>query len=370
MNLPIDRGLRKLQVRYVGPLARRIGKYWTWWIAQLTALLPAHVQATMKQQNQSLHIEVNGADFIVRTQSGSHSQDLGTFASESDDGCDFALPDTPSETVLVLPADKALIKELTLPLATEENLREALSFQIDRQTPFSVDQVCYDCQVTSRDTSTQTLSVNLIMAPRDVTNELLDCLATKGLSPDLVSVRGNRSDGVLPANLLPPGRSKKRWRGFRRKQNLMLVSANFILLLIAVTIPVIQRQQAIASLEPQLERAIETAKDGAQLRRQAEELTTASEYLRNKKQSELLVMRAMDEVTRLLPDHTSVSRLDIGSEEIQVQGQSSATATLIPLLEASPLLQNVRFRSPVVQIGTTAEERFHLSADLMQETDR
>ena len=370
MNLPIDRSLKKLQVRYVAPLTRQFNKYWTWWIGQLTALLPGHVQATIKQQHQCLYIETKGADFVIRTQSGSQSQELGTFACNAEDGCSLELPDAPSETVLILPADKVLIKELTLPLATEENLREALSFQIDRQTPFSVDQVCYDCQVTSRDTSTQTLSVNLIMAPRDVTNELLDCLARNGLFPDRVSVLGRNSDRVLPANLLPPGRQKKRWPGIRRRQNLLLVSANVVLLLIAVAIPVIQRQQAINSLEPQLERAVETAKDGTQLRRQVEELVAASEYLRNKKQSELLVMRAMDEVTRVLPDHTSVSRLDIGSEEIQVQGQSTASAALIPLLEASPLLQNVRFRSPVMQIGTTAEERFHLSADLVQESGR
>ncbi len=370
MNLPIDRSLKKLQVRYVAPLNRQINKHWKWWVGQLTALLPAHVQATIKQQHQSLYIQTNGSHFVVRTQNGTHSQELGSFARDAEDGCGFDLPDAPSETVLILPVDKVLIKELTLPLATEENLREALSFQIDRQTPFNVDQVCYDCQVTSRDTSTQTLSVSLIMAPRDVTNELLDCLAKNGLSPDRVSVLGRNSDQALPANLLPPGRQKKRWPGIRRRRKLLLVAANVVFLLLAVAIPVLQRQQAINFLEPQLELAIETAKDGTQVRRQLEELVAASEYLRNKKQIELLVMRAMEEITRLLPDNTWVSRLDIGSEEIQVQGQSSASSALIPLLEASPLLQNVQFRSPVMQIGTTAEERFHLSADLVQEKAR
>jgi len=370
MNLPIDRNLKKLQVRYVAPLIRQFNKYWTWWIGQLTALLPGQVQATIKQQHQCLYIEISGPDFVVRTQIGSRSQELGTFARNAEDYIKFELPNTPSEIVLIIPADKVLIKELTLPLATEENLREALSFQIDRQTPFSVDQVCYDCEVTSRDTRIQNLSVNLIVAPRDVTNELLACLAKNGLSPDRVSALGRNSDRVLPVNLLPPGRQQNRWRGIRRRRSLLLVSASVVLLLIALTIPVMRRQQAINSLEPQLEQAIETAKGGTQLRRQVDELVAASEYLRNKKQTELLVMRVMDEVTRLLPDNTSVSRLDIDSEEIQVQGQSSTSAALIPRLEASPIFQNVRFRSPVMQIGATPEERFHLSADLEQENDR
>ena len=78
-------------------------------------------------------------------------------------------------------------------------------------------------------------------------------------------------------------------------------------------------------------------------------------------------MRAFDEITRVLPDSTWASRLDIDIGEIQLQGQSSSSAALIQLLEASPLLQNVRFRSPVTGIGNTDQDRFHLSADLVQE---
>jgi general secretion pathway protein L len=367
MNLPIDRGLKKLQVRYVAPLTRQIDKFWSWWTNQLIALLPAHMQATIKQQDHRIHIETAGGKFNVRTESESLSEELGAFACDAEDGCNFDLPDAPKETVLILPADKILVKEMTLPIATEEHLRETLSFQINRQTPFNVDQVCYDCQVTGRDTNSQTLTVKLIIAPRDVTNGLLDKLARNGLSPDRVSVLDKDHDRVIPVNLLPPRRKKRRWMGIRRKRNLLLATANAVLLLVAVTTPVVQRQMMIDALEPQLEQALEAAKGGTQLRQQVEKLAAASEYLRNKKHSELLVMRAMDEVTRLLPDHTWVSRLDLGSGELQVQGHSTASAALIPLLEASPLLQNVRFRSPVMRIGSTAEERFHLSADLVAE---
>jgi len=370
MNLQIDRSLKTLQVRHVAPVTRQFRKYWTWWTGQLMALLPGRVQAAIKQQDQCLQIETDGTDFIVLAQSGAQSRELGRLACNADTGCVFELPDTPTETRLILPADKVLIKEMTLPLATEENLREVMSFQIDRQTPFSADQVWYDCQVTDRNTNAQTLSVKLIVVPRKVLDEMLGRLARNRLFPDSVSVLEQNSNRVVPINLLPSGQRKKRWSGIRRKRNFFLVTANAVLLAIALATPVLQRQLAIHSLEPQLEAAVEAAKSGTQLRQQVQRLVAASEYLTKRKQSEMFVMRAMDEITRLLPDHTWVNRLDISSGEIQVQGQSSVTAALIPLLEASPLLKNVRFRSPVMRIGTTAEERFHLSADLVQEIER
>ena len=62
------------------------------------------------------------------------------------------------EVILCLPADKVLTRTLTLPLATEENLREVLAFQMDRQTPFTVEQVYYDYGVVARGRKTRTVS--------------------------------------------------------------------------------------------------------------------------------------------------------------------------------------------------------------------
>ena len=45
------------------------------------------------------------------------------------------------EVVLCLPADKVMARKLMLPLVAEENLRQVLGFEMDRQTPFSLDQV-------------------------------------------------------------------------------------------------------------------------------------------------------------------------------------------------------------------------------------
>ena len=49
-----------------------------------------------------------------------------------------------------------------------------------------------------------------------------------------------------------------------------------------------------------------------------------------------------------------------------LQGQSTMSSSLIALIEASPLFENVEFRSPVVQVAGTDADRFHLSADVVR----
>ena len=59
--------------------------------------------------------------------------------------------------------------------------------------------------------------------------------------------------------------------------------------------------------------------------------------------------------------------MELKGNEVQIRGQSMASAALIPIIESSMMLKNARFRSPVTLNRQTNSERFHLSADIAQE---
>ena len=80
------------------------------------------------------------------------------------------------------------------------------------------------------------------------------------------------------------------------------------------------------------------------------------------------LLEIMDELTRILPDDTWITRLDMKGSELQIQGQSSSAAAVIPLIESSSILQNPSFRSPVTQAPRSEDERFHLSAEIRGQT--
>ena len=55
-----------------------------------------------------------------------------------------------------------------MPAATEENLAQVLSFEMDRLTPFRADEVYFDHRVVGRDAAAATLAVLVAVARRDI----------------------------------------------------------------------------------------------------------------------------------------------------------------------------------------------------------
>lgn len=366
MTIAVVHSLQKMRFSYIAPLQRRFQAFWTWWIAELIALLPSNLQSSLSLQNQRDFVELDDDVFIVRRGSINGTRELARTRLAAAEQSDIEIPAGAKETVLLLPTDKVLVRSMTLPLAAEENLREVLSFEMDRQTPFSSDQVYYDCIVTSRNTSRKKLSVEVVLTPRKIVDTFLDRLSASGISADILSTRDSSGTAMLPINLLPR-RKRSSSKKVVRRLNVLLAAMAVLLFITAVSLPLLHKRQAVRELEPQLIEAMAKADSVNELRQQVERLVAGSGYLVRKKQTEISILQIMNELTRALPDHTSITRLDISNSEVQLQGRSSSSATLISLLERSPVLKNVRFRSPVIQIPSTEEERFHLSAEIEEE---
>jgi len=318
MASAIDPLLQKLNVRLIAPLLRTFGSFWSWWSGELIALLPAGMQEVFASSNKQ---------------------------------------------VVCLPSEQVLVRALTLPIAAEENLREVLSFELDRQTPFTTEQACYDYIVKERNPTQGTITVELVVSPRTIVDELLETLAQTGITPDVITTLARDSEDTLPVNLLPVA-ARRRSRLSVPRLNTALSAACVALLLVALLLPPWLNKRQVAELELQQSAAEIVAKDGLELRRDVERLTAASEFLLNKKQSGVFVLQMLEEVTRVLPDDTWLTRFDVNGSELQLHGQSSSAAALIELFESSPLFHNARFRSPVVQVPRTDLERFHLSIEL------
>jgi general secretion pathway protein L len=144
--------------------------------------------------------------------------------------------------------------------------------------------------------------------------------------------------------------------------NLALTALLAVLVFAAVTIPIVQKNRAIEALEAQVQAAAADARQGAELRQDLEKMAEASQFLVGKKASDVMIVEIIDEISRILPDHTWIARLDLKGSELQLQGQSSAASSLIGIIESSPRFENVRFASPVVQIAGTDNDRVHIVA--------
>jgi general secretion pathway protein L len=356
--------LHPLRIRYAAPLLRRAGDFWAWWSAELVELLPQRAREAIALRRQKLFLDTDGSTLRLRLGSWLDKRDILELLLDA--GADRAadLPRDVQQTILLMPPDKVLTRSLTLPLAAEENLREVLAFEMDQHTPFTAADVYYDHLVTSRDAARQQIAVDLVYSPKKEVDSILEDLQRLGLVPEMVTARSKDGSNLRSINLLPLDRRRDRRLDLHRL-NLALAALCAVLLITVISLPIVQKNRALLAIEAEVQAAAAAAREGNQVRRDLEKMADASRFLVNKKQSALLAVQVLDEISRILPDHTWVARLNLSQTEIQLQGQSTASASLIEVVESSPLFENAHFRSPVVQIAGTESDRFFLSADIV-----
>jgi general secretion pathway protein L len=363
-----------INLKFAMPIWRRLASFWYWWSGILLGMLPGEIRRKLLPDTTRLYLDWNGDEVVASMGTAEAQQEVvryspGVGGRETVKESSAELRDQvrrASEVVLCLPRDKVLTKQITLPLAAEENLREVLGFEMDRETPFTATEVYYDGLVLERKPRENTLLLQLILTPRQALDKLLGLLAEMDFNPQQVTTRDANGNPVS-ANLIPPEERSPN-RDKTKFLNLTLGMAALLLLIAAISLPLMHKAQVIRTLESAVDIAAEKANLAGKLRDKVEQLSKGTRFLVEKKQATPLIVETIAELTRILPDDTWVIRLDINGQEVQVQGQSASAAALIPLLESSPELQNARFRSPVTQTRhAKTQERFHLSVETKPE---
>ncbi len=80
------------------------------------------------------------------------------------------------------------------------------------------------------------------------------------------------------------------------------------------------------------------------------------------------VLRVLDELSKIVPNNAYFSNLRYKSGSLEVQGSAENASSLIPLLERSPIFENVGFNAPSNR-GRDNRETFSLKADFERVKD-
>ena len=80
------------------------------------------------------------------------------------------------------------------------------------------------------------------------------------------------------------------------------------------------------------------------------------------------VLRVLDELSRIVPNNAYFSNLRYKTGALEVQGSAENASSLIPLLERSPIFENVGFNAPSNR-GRDNRETFSLKADFERVKD-
>jgi general secretion pathway protein L len=269
---------------------------------------------------------------------------------------------------LILPASQVLRKNITLPLATEENLRQVIEFQLEQLTPFPPDQVHFGYRLVGRDVERGQLTVEFAATSRSIVDPALTVLSTTGALVKAVLAEDMTTKGRWN-NLLADSASTNNLPWFKGLN--AWLSAAFLLLLIAVMVaPLLVKREAVVQLLPWVQKGKVAAEAADGLRGQLEARVEQHNFLLEKKRAAAPMVIALEELTRVLPDDTWVLQLDVKGKEMVILGESSSAVKLIGLFEQSPILREASFRAPLTKGQSPGIERYQLAVQIQPETPK
>jgi len=371
----LDIRLARLRTRYARtPLPR----FFAWWGHELASLLPARWRALLAERSDALLFGVAGRELVLWRSGGDSSVELGRVSLDEPAEVQQAtlkpLRGQADEADLrrfyCIDARRTLRRSISLPAAAEDNLRQVLAFEMDRQTPFKADQVYFDYIVAARSAAERNLQIELTVVPRAQLDAELAVLAASGTTLDGVDTWRDAPGGPRTGlNLLPADRRFKR-KNLRLRMNLALAAAALVLLVTVMLLSLANRESALAAMQADVQKAGNDAKQVSQLRKTLQDTLDGANFLSRKKRETPLMVDLLDDLTKRLPDDTYLERINVDDKnKIEMQGLSDDASKLIGLLQQSEVLVNPSIQGTIQPDPRTKKDRFNITLDFRKVAD-
>jgi general secretion pathway protein L len=342
-------------------------RFWRWWTSELLTFLPPRWRELLQVEEHCVVLVPTAAGYQLEAERAGVRTPLFELAADNRDDwpsqIDAGLDEARrgQRRLLLLPESRLLRRALSLPSAALESLPTVLGFELDRQTPFKADQVYFDSRVLKQDSGAKQIQVELLVVPRQVLDaelERLGALAAGLAGVDVVDAHGKR----LGVNLLPP----ERRASLPRTQPMIqagLLAASVLLVLFALGQVVQNRQQAVQSMQGEVEGQRERARVVTALRKQLEDAAAAANFLAVQKQTQASMVVLLDQLTGALPDDTFLERLSVSGNQLSITGFSSQATRLIGTLQSSEQLRDVALNGAIQPDPRVARDRFTITAN-------
>ncbi len=165
---------------------------------------------------------------------------------------------------------------------------------------------------------------------------------------------------ALPVNLLPPENriSHSRLRYVPTAALLVLLAGSLAAL---ASITPIEDRRYMAALQSEIRNLAPQAARAAELDKAIEAVRSRSRTIDSFRQRSKADLDALAELTRLLPESTSLASLELTRQFAILAGTSEQAAPLLHTIDDSPLFSGSKFTIPLVRSGTG--EQFRIQAE-------
>ncbi|MBV9828727.1 MAG: PilN domain-containing protein [Alphaproteobacteria bacterium] len=339
-----------------------IAAFLTWWMSQLAELLPAGLRASSQRRADAILVRpAGGGDtgtlrFSLRRQ----GEERELVECRADDPALKAFPETREfGAILRLAPTEILTKELSLPLAAQADLSQVLAFEMDRETPFTAEEVYWTYHIASTDRQRGLMHVALWLVPKSHLAPLLDQLAGVGIVPRWAELEGVGANVIL----LPLGNERPRLGNSGRLIKPLAIACACLAFAACVT-PLIKQSVQLGQVSRELETSKAAMSTAEPLRHEIDGYTRNAGAMDDMAQATARPLDVLAMLTRLLPDDTYLTDIEIRQRKVTLSGRSASAAKLIGLIAADARFRNPTFAAPVTRLAAQRVEVFTIVTEL------
>lgn len=270
---------------------------------------------------------------------------------------------------LVMPEEQVMRRRVMLPRVARNNLRNVMSYQIGRLTPFSADKLFFDViEIPASASSGELIEVEFIAVLKvDAQPWINQIERLTGLKVSRLTALS--TDGLIAAdiNLFNKLRTRNAW-WLRLNRNSALLMMLIVALLVTAIVPVAKLRSLVVDRKHEIQ-IVDERITGLQEKRQILEhdLTSLNYVLEQRaKNKELSVV--IEELTRIVPDEIYISNLSVQNQKIVMSGTGTGVVDLIELLNSSTLFEDAKFTASITR-GRAGEDIFTASVQLITAVD-
>lgn len=339
-------------------------EFFKWWGAHLATFIPRLLRRRWGPVKASITLSVEGDRLQISL------ADTGLSATADLSGDRPAqqtsevaalladLPGGPQQIKLVLGPHDYLLRHINLPRAAQGSLVEAVGYQLPQLTPFTADQLLYACGENESSPSSGPLSVWLVAVPRQRVEKVMQVI-----------------DLQVPENPLhldsPPAANESltlRWGtdlSASSQRSMRFAWVVLVLLWFGVFgIHMVRQEQQQQLLDETLDEMRSSAAVVIQLHERLSMERERLELLTHLKAHGSLPLTLLERLSVLLDDETWLQGLDLHEGELILHGVSVSPTGLLEKLEATEILEDVRFDSAITRDGRSEGDRFNIRANL------
>lgn len=343
---------------------KRITDFFRWWGAGLSFLVPSSLKRILSDRDDYIRFDYD--DNTLRLMDGSTNEII---KEERFDPNSQPAPAVVSSLLkksqgkslpceMLFPISDVLIVSMKVPQETESDIPEMIAYEMDRLTPFDVNQVQFDYSTIEADQDPSSLDVKIVITPRSILEERLDRLEQWGGSPFRILVANCEKINLLPKRYVTSKSGKAYWLN-------ILLALSFLTLLIGSFGKAFYAQQSeierlkkdISSLSEEVEKVRDTKTN-------IKSILDKTAHIVELKNQSVSALTALNEISEITPKTTWLNRFDFNEGAVTLKGYTQDSSNLVNKIDASLLFEGTGFTSPTLKDRRTGLDQFQLSTEI------